>query len=208
MRDPWIGFHALYSYRSKDLHDDNFYHKWFIKAIKSGVENIHEMLFYLRNNYSPHTEERAFIEDIPQDDRFSFEEISDYLKTFCTSIREVENMSLKNKVLLGGWISTEAKVFKRDKNLRGKHPGRFEDSMFKECKIKKQLIFNYKNLYKLMRIAPKLLNYRVNMTYFVKNHNILFNHFQENEKQTPWKHNVYCDCETCNSYFTKHTMTS
>ena len=93
------------------------------------------MLFYLRNNYSPHTEERAFIEDIPQDDRFSFEEISDYLKTFCKSIREVENMSLKNKVLLGGWISTEAKVFKRDKNLRGKHyPGRFEDSMLKNVK--------------------------------------------------------------------------
>ena len=90
-------------------------------AVKSFVENIHEMLFYLRNNYSPHTKEQAFIEDIPQDDRFSFEEIYQiYLKTFSKSIRQVENISLNNKVLLGGWISTAAKIFRRDKNMRGK----------------------------------------------------------------------------------------
>ena len=65
---------------------------------------------FLRNNYSPHTEERTLIGDIPQDDRFSFEEIPDYLKTFSKSIRKVENIGLKNKVLLGGCISTAANV--------------------------------------------------------------------------------------------------
>ena len=90
-------------------------------AVKSVVENVHEMLFHLRKNYSPHTEEQAFIEDIPQDDRFSFEEIYQiYLKTFSKSIRQGENISLNNKVLLGGWISTAAKMFRRDKNMRGK----------------------------------------------------------------------------------------
>ena len=39
-------------------------------AVKGGVENINEILIYLRNSYSPHTEERAFVEDIPQDNRF------------------------------------------------------------------------------------------------------------------------------------------
>ena len=38
----------------------------------------------------------------------------------------------------------------------------------------KQTIYNYKNLYKLMRLAPKLLNCKVNKTFFVKNHKILF----------------------------------
>ena len=71
-------------------------------AVTSGVENVHEMLFYLRNNYSPHTEGRA--ENIPQDDRFSFEEMSDYLKTFSKSVIEVKNMTLKINVLLSGWI--------------------------------------------------------------------------------------------------------
>ena len=87
---------------------------------KSSFENIYEMLFYLRKNYSPHTEERARIEDISQDDRFSFEEMPDYLKTFSKSVIEVENMTLKNKVLLGDWISKAAKVFRRNR-MRGKN---------------------------------------------------------------------------------------
>ena len=122
---------------------------------KRSVEYIYEILFYLRKNYSPHTEERGRIEDILQDYRFSFKEMPDYLKTFSKSVTEVENMTLKNKVLLGGWISTAAKVFRRDR-MRGKNlPNRFEDWMFKECGIKKQTIYNYKNLYKLMIIVPK-----------------------------------------------------
>ena len=37
-------------------------------------------------------------------------------------------MTLKNKTLLGGWISTAAKVFRRDKRMGEKTlPGRFED---------------------------------------------------------------------------------
>ena len=67
-------------------------------------------------------------------------------------------MTLKNKVLVDGWISIAAKVFRHDK-MRGKSlPNRFEDWMFKECGIKKQTIYNYKNLYKLMIIAFKLFN--------------------------------------------------
>ena len=68
----------------------------------SGAENVYEIFYYLKNNYSPHTEERVFIKDIPQDDRFSFQEMSDYLKTFSKSVMEAENMTLKNKVLLLG----------------------------------------------------------------------------------------------------------
>ena len=51
-----------------------------------------------------------------------------------------------------------------------------------------------------MRIAPKLMNCRVNMTYFVQHHEIFVNYFEEHDE--PWKHNVSCDCEACNSYFT------
>ena len=88
-------------------------------------------------------------------------------------------MTLKNKVLLGGQVSTAAKVFRREKN-RGKNlAGRFEDWMERESDMKKQTIYNYKNLYKLMRIAPKLMNCRVNMTYFVQHHEIFMNYFED-----------------------------
>ena len=43
-------------------------------------------------------------------------------------IGEVEFMSLKNKALLDGWISTAAKVFRREKNIHGENlPCPFED---------------------------------------------------------------------------------
>ena len=90
-----------------------------------------------------------------------------------------------------------------EKNL----PGQFEEWMYRESRIKKQIIFNYKNLYKLMRIALKLMNCRVSMTYLVKNYQILINHFEENKEQ-PWKHNVSCNCEAFNSYFTEQTIRS
>ena len=44
-------------------------------------------------------------------------------------------MSLKNKTLLGGWISTAAKIFRRNEGMGEKNlPGRFGDWLYKECK--------------------------------------------------------------------------
>ena len=68
-------------------------------AGKSSAKNIHEMLFYLKKNYSPHNQEQAHTDDILQGDSFSFEEMSNYLKTYFKSVIEVEIMTLKNKVL-------------------------------------------------------------------------------------------------------------
>ena len=102
-------------------------------AVKN-EKNINEIIFNLKNQYSPHNEERGtFIEDITsQEYQFTFEAISDSLKTFSKSIKDFENISLKNKALLGGWISTAAKVFRREKNIRGENlPGRFEDWMYR-----------------------------------------------------------------------------
>ena len=45
-------------------------------------------------------------------------------------------MNLKNKTLLGVWISMASKVFRRDKSMGKKNlPGRFEDCLYKKCKI-------------------------------------------------------------------------
>ena len=94
---------------------------------------------------------------------------------------------------------TAAKEFRQEQN-RGKDlPGRFEDWIESECDMKKQTIYNYKNIYKLMKIAPKLVNCRVNMMYFVQYHEILINYFEEHDEL--WKHHVFCDYEACNSYF-------
>ena len=75
-------------------------------------------------------------------------------------MKEDENMSLKNKFLFGGWISIAAKAYRRDKTMKRKNlTHQFEDWIYRERKIKKQTIYNYRNLYKLMSVAPKLSSF-------------------------------------------------
>ena len=57
-----------------------------------------------------------------------------YLKAYSKSFVEVENVN--NKVLFGGWLSTAAKVFRRDKMRGNNLPNRFEDWILRECGIK------------------------------------------------------------------------
>ena len=68
---------------------------------KSSTKYIREMLFDLKKIYSPYNEEQARIDDIPQDNSFSSEEMSNYLKTYSKFIIEVKNVTLKNKVKFG-----------------------------------------------------------------------------------------------------------
>ena len=90
----------------------------------------------------------------------SSEAITGYLKTFSKSIKEDENMSLKNNILMGGWKLIASKVYRRE-NLSC----RFENWSYEESRIKRQTSFNYRNLYKLMSGAPKLMTCRVNVTF-------------------------------------------
>ena len=161
-------------------------------AIKDAKKmNIHEKNFYLKSRYSTDNRNQiTFIQGIPSQGGVpSFEAISENLKAISKSMKEDENMSLKNKFLFGGWISVAAKAYRDDKIIKGKSlPHRFENWIYRECKIQKQTIYNYRNLHKLMSVAPKLLNCRVNMTYYVKNHETLIGYFEENEEQIPWKY--------------------
>ena len=117
-------------------------------------------------------------------------------------MKENEKMRLKNKFLFGRWISIAAKVYRHDKIIKKKNlPRRFEDWIYRECGIKKQTIYNHRNLCKLMSVVPKLLHCQVNMTYFVKKYETLMGYFEENEQLIPWKHHFNCECENCNSYF-------
>ena len=72
-------------------------------AGKGSGENIHEMIFYLKKNYSANYGEQAHVYDIPQDCcSISLEEMSNRLKTYSKSIIEVVNGTLKYKALFRG----------------------------------------------------------------------------------------------------------
>ena len=103
------------------------------KVKNEKIVNINEIIFYLKSQYSAHNpQERTFIPNTPSEEP-SFEAITDNLKTFSKSIKEDENMGLKNKSLYGGWLLMASKVYKRQ-NLSC----RFEDWLYEQCRIKRQ----------------------------------------------------------------------
>ena len=146
------------------------------KATKNAKKmDIDEVIFYLKSQYSTNNKDQiTFVQNFPSVEEVpSFEGIQEELKIISRYIKDGENMSLKNKALFGGWIAVARMVYKRDKFIEAKSlPQRFDYRMDKEFKIKKQTIYDYINLYELMSVAPKLLNCRENMTYFVQNYEV------------------------------------
>ena len=104
------------------------------KVKNEKMVNIDKIIFYLKSQYYAHNdEERTLIPNIPSEENMSsFEAITGHLKTFLKSINEDENMGLKNKTLVGGWILIISKVYSRQ------NPScRFEDWLYEECRIKR-----------------------------------------------------------------------
>ena len=131
------------------------------KAKNRKFVNIKQIIFHLKSQCLEHNgEDRTFIPNIPSE-KPSFEAITNNLKTFSKSIKEDKNLGLKNKALLGGWLIMASNVYRRQ-NLTTK----FEDWLYEQCKIKRPTYYNYRNLHRLVSAAPKLMNCRVNVTFF------------------------------------------
>ena len=146
----------------------------------------------MKSEYSPYDEEPRTLINVISREEPSFEAKTNYFQTFSESVKKDDNMSLKNKCLFGGWILTASKV-----NRRNSLTYRFEGWLYFLCKIKRHVSYNYKNLFKLVSVALKLMNCSVNTTYFVKNHVTFLNYFNKSETQTTWNH-VFCyTCEEC-----------
>ena len=70
------------------------------KAKNKKVVSIEEIIFYLKSQYLEHNpQDRTFIPKILSEES-SFEAITGNLETFSKSIKEDENMSLKNSLSL------------------------------------------------------------------------------------------------------------
>ena len=129
------------------------------KVKNQKVVSIEEIIAYLKSQYLEHnSQDRTFIPNIPSEDP-SFEAITGNLKAFSKSIKEHESMGLKNKYLIGGWLLMPANIYRQQKLSC-----QLEDWLYEKCGIKKQTSCNYRNLHKLISLAPKVMNCRVNAT--------------------------------------------
>ena len=129
------------------------------KAKNQKLISIEKVIFYLKSQYLEHnSQDRTFIPNITSEDP-SFEAITGNLKTFSKSIKEHESMRLKNKYLIGGRLLMPANIYRQQKLSC-----QLEDWLYEKCGIKKQTSCNYRNLHKLISLAPKVMNCRVNAT--------------------------------------------
>ena len=94
----------------------------------------------MKSTYLAYNEEPWIFYDILNEE-LSFEVLTGYLKVFLKFIKKDENMSLKNKCLIGGWILMTSKIYRREDLFYG-----FEDWLY--CLYKQKS--NYRNLFKLM----------------------------------------------------------
>ena len=112
--------------------------------------NIDEIIFYLTSMCSTHNEEpRTFISDILTWE-LSFKAITNYQGWWKYEFK-------KTSVYLADGFLMASKVYRKE-------------NLYCLCKIKKQTSYNYRNLFKLMGTASKLINCKTNAKYFVKNH--------------------------------------
>ena len=145
-----------------------------IKNVKNVKKtDINEIIFHLKPQYSGIENQVVFIQSYRGE--YSLEKILEKMKAISNYVKESEDMSLKNNILFGEWLANARSRYKiiRKKDL----PTQFDVWVHKECEIGKQTMHNYVNLYKLMRVAPKLCGFRVNMVYFIKHHKSLMTYF-------------------------------
>ena len=124
-------------------------HKATKNAKKTGID---EIMFYLKSQCSGDENQVVFIQSYRCG--HSSEEIFKELKAMSKYVKESQNMSLKNNTLFGEWSLNACRCYKYIKKKDS--PQRFDKWVYKECEIGKQTLYNNINLYKLMRVAPKL----------------------------------------------------
>ena len=92
------------------------------KAKKNNAKkvDISEIILYLKSQYSTNNRNQiVFIQDFPTiEEVSSFEGIKEELRMVLKHIKVGENISLRNKVLSGGWIAVPRMAQKRDKLIK------------------------------------------------------------------------------------------
>ena len=164
------------------------------------IESIFELLRSKVKKELPKVE--SYIPNAPKRKSIKrINELQPYLVRYGCYMNEVENFTLKNACLFGEWLDVAFELFRYEKYiLKGvRLPATFDKWVEKNCDITKSSAHNYRKLAKLIRKAPKLINCRVGIRFFMDKHNLLLTYFKNNE--SPWVHKHSCECEKCKEYF-------
>ena len=103
----------------------------------------------------------------------------------------IERFSIRNAYVIGTWL--EAAFTKFDQTKANRLSGNFEDWLNVNTNVKKSKANDLKNLAKLVKTIPKILNCNLPVTFFTKNFGVLMKHFHG--KNEAWNHSFDCQCQ-------------
>ena len=110
----------------------------------------------------------------------NIKEIKPYLKEYASYMKNIENFSLKNACLLGGWLCIAFKIYRKEiylfKNVD--LPRTFEKWININFNISKTRSCTYRNLAKLVKMVPKLIHCRVSVSFLMEKCIILKTYFE------------------------------
>ena len=109
----------------------------------------------------------------------------------------IEKFSIRNAYVIGTWL--EAAFTKFDQTKANRLSGNFEDWLNVNTDVKKSKANDLRNLDKLAKTIPKILNCNLPITFFTKNFGVLMKHFHG--KNEAWNHSFDCQCQLCGEYF-------
>ena len=128
------------------------------------------------------------------------EEVESKLCDFKKRFDGSSNIMLRNAYNFGKWLNVARKVFQREKVLKQKKLQKTFAIYVKEiANISKQTQWNYKQIYKLIEKAPKIMKCQIKYVYLIQKNKILMAYF--NTEDSVWKHPRDCDCTECIAYF-------
>ena len=163
------------------------------------VADIEDLLRELRSKYKDEDPQMHYLPMTPSKD-LSFEEVTNTVKMYIKMVQKTDNFVLKNTYTLGSWLILAEKHFKHEKYLKRNPslPKQF-GQWIKTFGISRQSGDIYKNIFKLINKAPRLINCQISINLLKKNYSLLSEYFET--KDSPWKHDRKCKCDICRSYF-------
>ena len=92
----------------------------------------------------------------------------------------IEKFSIRNAYVIGTWL--EAAFTKFDQTKANRLNGNFEDWLNVNTNVKKSKVNDLRNLAKLAKMLPKILNCNLPITFFTKNFGVLMKHFHRKKR--------------------------
>ena len=134
---------------------------------------------------------------LPPSPEMELEDIVQKIAKITYQYSDIEKFSMRNAYVIGTWL--EAAFTKFEENKANRPSGNSEDWSNANTHFKKLKANDLWNFAKLTNMIPKIINFNLPITFFMKDFSVLMKHFRR--KNEAWNHSFMCQSQLCSEYF-------